>query len=1756
MSDKAVCDRLLENLQFYFLHEKITDGSNSIEKLSRIIGAIDRCDEGQVYYKAAQRYVEQTVIGLLEGSGTHFIFLPPHSDSCDESNVVSLLSLLAFQKGNTACLEKIASHLLDSPSDGYLMMNVGVLLNLRMKYKHSEQCFSSALNYFQQKQHHLGTVVATVNLAACYKVCGDYQKAQFYCNVAVELCQDTARTSLTDIQLMFKVVFRLARLSRELTDYKSYYYSLRVAVKFDIDGINGAFALKYVKQLMTLQLKEHEGEKIKHDELEEFALQLFAADVFMKAQPLTADFITTVMTLAEMYCTIKCLKEARQLIDKLEATFLRVYGGNGPLFGFLQYQIGHFKVKYCEASEAQSTLQKAEEIFIRYFSRGYHMVGSCQSLLGTCALHKGNLKEVHHHLKEARILFEKLNHHHHEVGEILLKLADLESKAGNFENAKLIIEEALEIFISACGKVSLQTALTYLQGASILQRKGKFVHSALDKVKKANDIFVHQGLHHDHPDVAFCHYLRGQLLHSLGQVKEAEEEFLFVHHQLSSRDDLSMKTEVIAPELYRMFYLVDADGLALRGSLCSHFLSLVSLAGMKTGDEKRGHMKEIFNCLEELDSTFLTVLDYLGKYVHCTLQRILEANVQVYFTLILDSATPLGEDEFFSSKYSGKEKKQPGDYDNVYLLSSCSNNGKGPHFLLFWKTSDVLETGEISCVTSSFRESVKLLCLQPKFRKTFLEGQELFMKLLTQEQSPSVPSLSSRIDSLPLLVELELSKSHNQCDSIDSFPTASTVWPLAHVSYFFYRFSSSDRALLVFYKWISSLGRKLELSEVLSISTLKVPSPSQRNCAVHFTFFDPICASLSLAVEEGSVHVKCRTVKESGSTCICSSVRSALESTVEVLESDVAGSVFEQSLWLPCVEDGGEFDKERTKCYGRCKDSQNESSSFSDQKLDLHPQTNWEPDSYILKKEPSADLSQYEDTECPSFIAHPDDTLGTDLCIQLLECILRNRRLSLDIELSGINNQLHTTDGTEEHVNSLFSPGSSSSLNCLPSSQCDATNEKPEFKPEALPCLEDVIEETCPGKETGKVSYSPSTSQAMFFNSHYSECAAEKSNCEEGLIADNHPSPETKENLLPNEIPQEACSVKGVGTCFHKKESREDQGIEIDQSPGPSFTTVGRENDKGTVAINGLVCELQDEVAFYQDQCRELREELVELKEKWKLSEDEKQDLQAEVGRQLFLESKEKRCNKIYQPPSEHASGMSMPGRVRGASHDFLGMGAKLLGGAGPLNNSGFLFQQRLQEILNSLSELELSRIKTLVRPLLDCPRLARIREGSELFEELERKGELSYSFVRDLLGRIHRFDLVEKLAVPFHNGDESYRGESYLSQEKNQQNEGSESVSGVDGKQSDEVEEWNDIFDNTEADGEVQFSNSSNINPFNSDSEVATVTFHAGIINESSFVDMDLSKERCDSASGLSQSFDVPSIGVVSEETSQSLSVTGEQFESGELKGACGAGNERGREGWYESSLLDGAEGQFNFNYHFNDIVDGAVNLPDRAQHSLMLEDFTGENQDSLPYGDTTQRQNVSGSRITDKKDRAVDQSDSHVSNESNKWEHLGARPRDRPPKIDRSSETSLLYSLENLVPPRVGGPVAQGVANAFLARHSEDKHLHESLYYTNAEEIFTENSSLPGASHVDGMKNLMDSNKANQNLGDCQSARRPDSYNQPHSSLFHQAGGVYIGGNNGLNTDFNLLNPIIANDFAPCTRMQDGTFPYLQRTNKATIE
>ena len=278
----------------------------------------------------------------------------------------------------------------------------------------------------------------------------------------------------------------------------------------------------------------------------------------------------------------------------------------------------------------------------------------------------------------------------------------------------------------------------------------------------------------------------------------------------------------------------------------------------------------------------------------------------------------------------------------------------------------------------------------------------------------------------------------------------------------------------------------------------------------------------------------------------------------------------------------------------------------------------------------------------------------------------------------------HIADGAQQPTNSLLSPGSTSSLNSVPASPSDAVHEKTEFVLKSSPYLVPVEVKQCHAKvgtekETGKESFSgtSSVSHSSRGSIHFHACSAGRSSCEDGLISEYHPDPETKGNVLPGETLQETKdkgqhAVQSVHTCYTKEESGKEHGWEFGEIPGPLFATVEVENDEGTINTGSLVSELQDEVACLQDQCRELREEIRELKEKWKQSEQEKQDLQAEVGRQLFLESKEKcRSEKILQPTSEHSSEWSRPCRARGASCDYSSMDGKLLGGAGPLDKSG-----------------------------------------------------------------------------------------------------------------------------------------------------------------------------------------------------------------------------------------------------------------------------------------------------------------------------------------------------------------------------------------------------------------------------------------------------------------------------------------------------
>ena len=144
---------------------------------------------------------------------------------------------------------------------------------------------------------------------------------------------------------------------------------------------------------------------------------------------------------------------------------------------------------------------------------------------------------------------------------------------------------------------------------------------------------------------------------------------------------------------------------------------------------------------------------------------------------------------------------------------------------------------------------------------------------------------------------------------------------------------------------------------------------------------------------------------------------------------------------------------------------------------------------------------------------------------------------------------------------------------------------------------------------------------------------------------------------------------------------------------------------------------------------------------------------------------------------------------------------------------------------------------------------------------------------------------------------------------------------------------------------------------------------------------------------------------------------------------------------------------------------------------------------QDVLPDGDISVEQTASSSFSGAKKDTIVEQLVSDVNTQSKQYERLGARPRDRPPvKMSAPPKPSLI----DLVPQEV--TVANGLANAFLARHSQDQSLHESLCQGSAVKLLSEETSSQGASYMDGMKHSGEPNKAKPYLGDCQVVPRPD--------------------------------------------------------------
>ena len=133
-----------------------------------------------------------------------------------------------------------------------------------------------------------------------------------------------------------------------------------------------------------------------------------------------------------------------------------------------------------------------------------------------------------------------------------------------------------------------------------------------------------------------------------------------------------------------------------------------------------------------------------------------------------------------------------------------------------------------------------------------------------------------------------------------------------------------------------------------------------------------------------------------------------------------------------------------------------------------------------------------------------------------------------------------------------------------------------------------------------------------------------------------------------------------------------------------------------------------------------------------------------------------------------------------------------------------------------------------------------------------------------------------------------------------------------------------------------------------------------------------------------------------------------------------------------------------------------------------------------------------------------------------STDWERLGARPK----------RVQAQCPPPDPAPQEIFSPaVSDGLTGDFLARHSQDKALHESLYRDDADISLFNDTPLQGASCIDGMINSSESNKAMPYLGACQHTSGTDPYSRLGNPSLHGPSNGFgriglLGGNSGVAT------------------------------------
>ena len=875
--------------------------------------------EDKCAFNSLLSYVEETTLKPRSDNHAEFLVLTCfEDDNLNQVNYLSVLSSFGFARGDKTSLEMVKSYIKNRcdqcyPNAPLLMNNLGVMFSENALYEESEGCFNMARVYCQ-RQDNIKDAVITLNQAVLKKTLGKYKEAANLATTAASLCHDISMRTTNDAQLPVKLLGRVASMLQEFGNHQMLKKILRTAVHFDIPGADKAATTVLSKQLMKIQL-EGMDKKIEVKEVKDFISRLLA--LLAKPDPskisMDAELLRIFINAAKLCLSIGQCKEACELLKKLQSIFPLVHGENSFLYGLLLYQMGSFLHGSGRFNDAETALKQAEGILICYCGESHHSVALCRSVLGSCILLKGNVKDALEYLNKALTIFKKLNPFHPEVGEILLKFAFCYAEEENFQQAQETLQEAETIFKLSCGETSRKMASTYFQVGMILQRFKQFRLSAVEKIQKGIEMMVNLGMNLNHPDVMIWSSFLGVLKQSLGMVKEAEKCFTHVQNCVPFCDDLGSKeTQILTPEDWFLHYRDRADDRRSSSSfLKAQIISLANLVHMEGGDKRIQYLDKLACCLKDKEIEEIHVRDFAGQDVFLFTHEIPSFNrLAVLIIHVFDSLPDrLGADDD-----NGTDSK-------MFLSSSAE---KSPFSLFLRIHGRGLDMKEVNCMTSSFRESVKMLFLQPKFRKGFVEGKDLYLELPTPAD---ISSFSSHLDCLSLLVQLELTNSQEQeqCDEFDYLTSwqssvDSATYFVPHVSYFSFRCVNQRETEFVFYHLSQNLGQKLALNGFQEDMHVISDVSPQENVA---RFIVQESQSLFLTVVAGnlSVIVKCCSVKESGAHCLCSSIRNALTVTIESL-LDIVSINLETSMLLDCEGIGSVLGREEY-LSGNCGQSVN-----------------------------------------------------------------------------------------------------------------------------------------------------------------------------------------------------------------------------------------------------------------------------------------------------------------------------------------------------------------------------------------------------------------------------------------------------------------------------------------------------------------------------------------------------------------------------------------------------------------------------------------------------------------------------------------------------------------------------------------------------------------------------------------------------------------------------------------------------------------